>query len=214
MDNKKCAQCGKPFPEGLSWCNCCDKESESSRDSPAEVALEHQPGTLEPQLPVEEEQAASLISTLFLRLCAQGGKPFPEEQEWFNLCEKDSESSWDSAPEMAEEPPSSTLEPKPPVEEVQPASFIGNLFLWLFKGVIIAIGLLFVLGGGLLGLCGMAGHGSDGILILIAIMPIALGGYFIVLALSGRSDVRYEPLDDISQQKTIETGTDNKTEVK
>lgn len=151
MDNKKCAQCGKPFPEGQLWCNWCDKESGASRDSAVEVAVEHPPGALESKLPVEV---------------------------------------------------------------AQPASFIGTLSFWLFKGVVIAIGLLFVLGGGLLGLCGMAGHGSDGILLLIAIMPIALGGYFIVLAFSGKSDVRYEPLDDISQQKTNEADTDNKTEVK
>jgi hypothetical protein len=71
---------------------------------------------------------------------------------------------------------------------------IGTLFLWLSRGMVIVLGLLLVLGGGLFGLCGsMAGNGGW-LLILIGIVPIALGWHFIKLASGGGR--RPEPRED------------------
>jgi hypothetical protein len=65
--------------------------------------------------------------------------------------------------------------------------------------VVIVLGLFLVLGGGVLGLCGSAAGNGGGMLILIGILPIALGGYLIMLALgywSGKRQAAEGEADD------------------
>ncbi|MBS1143991.1 MAG: hypothetical protein H6R14_1397 [Proteobacteria bacterium] len=67
-----------------------------------------------------------------------------------------------------------------PQPETQRRSPLVTVVVWIYRLIVLGFGLLLVMGGGVLGLCGANGRGNDWILIVIGLVPLALGGLLIV----------------------------------
>lgn len=118
--------------------------------------------------------------------CPSCGKPYPAGQTWCNWCE----SGWREGRAASEQAVSagrkrSVLSPDYATDSAsigQSSSLLKTLLVWIYKLIVICFGLLLIMGGGVLGLCGANGRGNDWILVVIGFLPLALGGFLIAIA--------------------------------